>query len=140
MTGLPRIIAMTLSFRLMEMACHASYPLNSENASPPGTFTVYLSWTARASPTRTERTTTPINIRFFIFSLLSELQHFVNRKPAADQVRLENQRFSPNRCQICRSDVFTFDFAGDASTLPFSRFSPLLLPSLESHPLNRSSN
>src|ERR1051325_10332198 len=25
------------------MACHPSYPLNSENASPPGTFTEYLS-------------------------------------------------------------------------------------------------
>src|SRR5262249_14752474 len=43
MTGLPRVIASTLSFRLMEMACHPSYPLNSENASPPGTFTLYLS-------------------------------------------------------------------------------------------------
>src|SRR6478736_2752779 len=28
----------TFSFRLMEMACHPSYPLNSANASPPGTF------------------------------------------------------------------------------------------------------
>ena len=41
--GLPRITATTRSFRLMEMACHPSYPLNSENARPPGTFTVYLS-------------------------------------------------------------------------------------------------
>src|SRR3989442_1103752 len=32
----------------METACQASYPLNSENASPPGTFTVYLSWAAWA--------------------------------------------------------------------------------------------
>src|SRR6266550_7851590 len=28
----------------METSCQASYPLNSENASPPGTFKVYLSW------------------------------------------------------------------------------------------------
>src|SRR5712691_5264865 len=28
----------------METTCQASYPLNSENASPPGTFKVYLSW------------------------------------------------------------------------------------------------
>src|SRR2546423_2740275 len=28
----------------MEITCQASYPLNSENASPPGTFKVYLSW------------------------------------------------------------------------------------------------
>src|SRR5215467_1219478 len=33
----------------MEMACHPSYPLNSENASPPGTFTVYLSCAEMAS-------------------------------------------------------------------------------------------
>src|SRR6187200_1536232 len=26
------------------MNCQPSYPLNSENASPPGTFKVYLSW------------------------------------------------------------------------------------------------
>src|SRR4029450_5521930 len=28
----------------METSCQLSYPLNSENASPPGTFTLYLSW------------------------------------------------------------------------------------------------
>src|SRR5438045_9688190 len=32
----------------MEITCQASYPLNSENASPPGTFKVYLSWAAMA--------------------------------------------------------------------------------------------
>src|SRR2546430_14904824 len=32
----------------MERTCQASYPLNSANASPPGTFRVYLSWTAWA--------------------------------------------------------------------------------------------
>src|SRR2546426_7496571 len=32
----------------METTCQVSYPLNSENASPPGTFTVYLSWAAWA--------------------------------------------------------------------------------------------
>src|SRR2546422_7799172 len=32
----------------METTCQASYPLNSENASPPGTFKVYLSWAAWA--------------------------------------------------------------------------------------------
>ena len=52
-TGLPRITATTLSFRLIEIACHASYPLNSENASPPGTFTVYLSCAEMATPPKT---------------------------------------------------------------------------------------
>src|SRR2546428_7379545 len=34
----------------MERTCQFSYPLNSANASPPGTFTVYLSWADRALP------------------------------------------------------------------------------------------
>ena len=29
---------------LIEMSFQPSYPLNLEKASPPGTFTVYLSW------------------------------------------------------------------------------------------------
>src|SRR5690242_11696593 len=37
----------------MEIACQASYPLNSENASPPGTFTVYLSCAEMAQPPKT---------------------------------------------------------------------------------------
>src|SRR5207245_6187565 len=36
----------------MDTTCQASYPLNSENASPPGTFKVYLSaaWADMALP------------------------------------------------------------------------------------------
>src|SRR5712691_249889 len=34
----------------MERSCQFSYPLNSENASPPGTFTVYLSWADMVLP------------------------------------------------------------------------------------------
>src|SRR2546429_4629314 len=34
----------------METTCQFSYPLNSEKASPPGTFTVYLAWADRAPP------------------------------------------------------------------------------------------
>src|SRR5262245_2973501 len=37
----------------MEMACQDSYPLNSAKASPPGTFTVYLSWADMAQPPQT---------------------------------------------------------------------------------------
>src|SRR5438034_11483156 len=39
----------------METTCQASYPLNSENASPPGTFTVYLSWADMALPPKALR-------------------------------------------------------------------------------------
>src|SRR2546429_346158 len=34
----------------MERTCQFSYPRNSANASPPGTFTVYLSWADKALP------------------------------------------------------------------------------------------
>src|SRR2546421_4611031 len=34
----------------METTCQASYPLNSEKASPPGTFKAYLSWADMALP------------------------------------------------------------------------------------------
>src|SRR5271167_760797 len=40
----------------METTCQASYPLNSENASPPGTFKVYLSCADTAQPPTTANT------------------------------------------------------------------------------------
>src|SRR5208282_5607648 len=56
-TGLATISLMTFveSVKLGATASQSSYPLNSENASPFGTFTVYLSWAARANAPRTER-------------------------------------------------------------------------------------
>src|SRR6185369_15748693 len=41
--GFPRIAATAGPFWLMLISCQLSYPLNSENARPLGTFTVYLS-------------------------------------------------------------------------------------------------
>src|SRR6266705_5038873 len=49
-TGLARIAASAGPSWLMDRSCQASYPLNSENASPPGTFKLYLSWANRALP------------------------------------------------------------------------------------------
>src|SRR5262245_27420498 len=48
----------------MEIACHDSYPRNSENASPPGTFTVYLSLSCveLAKPPKTASHTVAIPI------------------------------------------------------------------------------
>src|SRR5438034_8521941 len=61
-TGLARITAISFSFRLMETVCQPSYPLNSENASPFGTRTVYLAWAVScaevALPPRTASTVT----------------------------------------------------------------------------------
>src|SRR5271167_837170 len=46
----------------METVCQPSYPLNSENASPPGTFTVYLSCCATAKLPKTASNTATITI------------------------------------------------------------------------------
>jgi hypothetical protein len=43
--GLPTMTATAFSVELVEMASQLSNPLNSENARPPGTFTLYLSLT-----------------------------------------------------------------------------------------------
>src|SRR5262245_35866542 len=46
----------------MDMVCQPSYPLNSENASPPGTCTAYLacpaSWAEVSLPPKTASTET----------------------------------------------------------------------------------
>src|SRR3954467_4306699 len=69
--------ATALSFRLIPIACQPSYPLNSENANPPGTFTVYRSWPATTRPTKTPAISITANIRFFIRSPPFRLpQHF----------------------------------------------------------------
>src|ERR1700753_2280171 len=49
MRGLPRITAITPAW-LTEITCQRSYPLNSENDKPPGTFRRYLSCAAVAAP------------------------------------------------------------------------------------------
>src|SRR3954469_3417120 len=51
------------------MVCHASYPLNSEKASPPGTVAVYLSGAAaiRLPTTASHPTAIPIVSMFLRF-------------------------------------------------------------------------
>src|SRR5262245_157013 len=46
----------------MEMACQSSYPLNSDIASPPGTFALYLSCAAMARPATRASTTARITL------------------------------------------------------------------------------
>jgi hypothetical protein len=41
--GFPKITAKAPPFSLVATTGQSSYPLNSENAKPPGTSTVYLS-------------------------------------------------------------------------------------------------
>src|SRR5262245_2798550 len=47
------MIALIRSFTLNPIACQLSYPLNSDIASPPGTFAAYLSCADAAHPHRT---------------------------------------------------------------------------------------
>src|SRR5580658_2045752 len=74
------------------MASHDSYPLNSENASPPGTFRAYLSTAARTTPARASNTAM-IDSFFFIVHLLFQNSEFV-RTPSAELPS------SPNRRQL----------------------------------------
>src|SRR5262245_7808157 len=74
-------MATTLSFRLIEIACHDSYPLNSDIASPPGTFAEYLSLScaevARPPRAASHTVATPI---------VSMLLRFIEA-PRADETR-----------------------------------------------------
>src|SRR5271155_1309117 len=64
------LITFWASVRLGPTACQSSYPLNSENASPFGTFTVYLSCAAMAQPPMTA--STPV-----IAAIVAILLHFI---------------------------------------------------------------
>src|ERR1700733_11574103 len=52
-TGFPRIAAILPPFSLMATTGQLSYPLNSENASPFGTLSAYLSSVEAAQPPAT---------------------------------------------------------------------------------------
>src|SRR5215468_4126055 len=71
MTGFATITLITFwaSVRLGPTTCQSSYPRNSENARPPGTFTVYLSWAVKARETETARNANAIRLVriFFVF-------------------------------------------------------------------------
>jgi hypothetical protein len=80
--GFPRIEEISPPFSLIEIVSQLSYPLNSENASPFGTLTLYLSWAEIAAPAaRTASATvmlTPIN-RFLPFICRSSLIRLMKR-------------------------------------------------------------
>ena len=68
------ITAILPPFSLIAMTCQLSYPLNSANASPPGTCRVYLSCAEMALPPKTATTAAMIKIaedavRFMALSL-----------------------------------------------------------------------
>src|ERR1700678_1128749 len=57
----------------MATASQLSYPLNSENARPPGTFTVYLSCAAKATPPNTASAIALALITTLLFSIANPL-------------------------------------------------------------------
>src|SRR5262245_16714617 len=67
-------MATTRSFRLMEIACQPSYPLNSDIARPPGTFAAYLSCAEMARPLKIASHTAAVPI-------VSMLLRFIRAPP-----------------------------------------------------------
>src|SRR4029077_10977913 len=61
-SGFPTNTAISPSFSPIAITGQSSYPLNSENASPFGTCTVYLSCAEIALPPKTASTTATITI------------------------------------------------------------------------------
>src|SRR5262245_15748880 len=75
--------AITRSFRLTEIVSHVSYPLNSANASPPGTFTAYLSCAKMARPPMTASHTVAIPIIHTLLRFIAVppvAQHDIRRR------------------------------------------------------------
>src|SRR5579871_1160193 len=104
MAGLPTVIAITFSLRLIEMACQLSYPRNSENARPPGTFTAYLSWAANVSPPTQKEPTQPPQLCEYLYvsRKASWLQQYSvtaadSCRPAPPRCRQRTNRASSRR-------------------------------------------
>jgi hypothetical protein len=70
--GFPRIAASKSPLWLTAITCQLSYPLNSENPSPLGTLTLYLSWPAENAALEAS---TAIDIATLV--LISMLLHFI---------------------------------------------------------------
>src|SRR5205809_8136263 len=82
----------------METTCQASYPLNSENASPPGTFTVYLSWADMALPPKALRSAGAIAIvrTPLLFITSSSFARASDRRLLRKSVEVDPTAFAPH--------------------------------------------
>jgi hypothetical protein len=91
-SGLARVTASSLSLWLMETVGQLSYPLNSENASPPGTCTVYLAGPASCAMTaRPPRTPSPTSETVMITIAASPLR-VISTLPVGAGARLADSR------------------------------------------------
>src|SRR5215472_1462850 len=113
-TGFPRITAYTPPFSLIATTGQSSYPLNSENASPPGTCTVYLSCAEIALPPKTASTTAMITISAdAIFVMAHSCQPL---KPQAYQLWLS--RVSPHARDVRVGSKTDISIVRPMSALP----------------------
>src|SRR3984893_2574036 len=70
------------SFSLIAITGQSSYPLNSENASPSGTLTVYLSWAEIAAPVaRAASSTAPVTLINTLFPFIDAPLHLLVGHP-----------------------------------------------------------
>src|SRR5262249_43590198 len=93
--GLATITAIRPSFSLMATTGQLSYPRNSENASPPGTFNAYLSCAEMATPLTTASApvtnpTASMLLRFIATPPLSRLTSLLLRLTALHNPRSLN--------------------------------------------------
>src|SRR5438093_1105815 len=102
----------------METVCQLSYPLNSENASPPGTCTVYLpcpaSCAVTALPPRTPSTTSEtamiptgasplLFISTPLFPLCAAIEELVTHRFGEGLAKLERQRLPGKLVALLRA-------------------------------------
>src|ERR1700678_1663093 len=95
------------------MGCQVSYPLNSENASPPGTLRVYLSCAEMATPatkTPTSATLVAISNRFLRFIDASPL--FSSLFARIRYIHLAKSRGSSISAAACRPSAQLRDGCG----------------------------
>src|SRR5262245_31997157 len=111
MTGLARITATRSSVRLMATVSQPSYPLNSENASPPGTCRVYLSCAEMTLAPKTASTTVAVPMVHMLLQFIAA-RPFISQQPYYDVAqgprgssRVQNNS-SANR-NTAASDVVT---------------------------------
>src|SRR5580692_388114 len=89
--GFPTITANNPPLRLTAMTCQPSYPLNSENASPFGTFNSYLSCADNAAPVLKTASAAAIH------AMVSLLLFLITATPMIELMELAGRNHAPVR-------------------------------------------
>lgn len=105
-------IATAVSFRLMGIDCHASYPLNSENASSPGALTVYLNGRdTKKLEGRIEKHLTPFFARKKMTEITVPLINAYIAKRRAEVIIVPARRKGPERRKPVRNATINRELA-----------------------------